>query len=148
MAPFERVNLAGAVRVPLAPEQAFALFTPSGERRWAEGWDPSFPASAADDTEPGTVFQTAHGHGQTETWVVVAREPERSMTYANVLPGERASRITVVCEPDGNGATIAKVSYQLTPLSKSGAKWLKHFTAHYPQFMKHWETAIARALTA
>jgi hypothetical protein len=27
------------ITVGLPPEQAMALFTPEGERRWAEGWD-------------------------------------------------------------------------------------------------------------
>jgi hypothetical protein len=30
------------ITVGLPPEQAMALFTPEGERRWAEGWDPHY----------------------------------------------------------------------------------------------------------
>ena len=55
-----RLRLVGSVRVALAPADAFALFTPSGERRWAAGWDPWFPVVAEDETAPGTVFTTDH----------------------------------------------------------------------------------------
>jgi hypothetical protein len=39
----KRVRLTGTIGVPLPPTEAFALFTPTGERAWAEGWDPRFP---------------------------------------------------------------------------------------------------------
>jgi hypothetical protein len=38
-----RVRLTGQIDVALPPPRAFTLFTPSGERAWAEGWDPGFP---------------------------------------------------------------------------------------------------------
>lgn len=73
--------------MPLPPAEAIELFTPSGERRWAHGWDPSFPSPAADETEPGTVFET-RGHGPL-TWVVIERESGHSMKYAVVAPNPR-----------------------------------------------------------
>jgi hypothetical protein len=39
-----RVRLSGHIDVALPPPRAFTLFTPAGERAWAEGWDPQFPA--------------------------------------------------------------------------------------------------------
>lgn len=32
--------LSGSFRLPAAPEVAMPLFTASGERAWAPGWDP------------------------------------------------------------------------------------------------------------
>lgn len=85
-----RVRLRGTVAVQVPPAEAIELFTPSGERRWAEGWDPSFPAPVADETEPGTVFETdAHG---SLTWVVVDRENGRRMRYAVVAPESGRAR--------------------------------------------------------
>ena len=33
-----RARLTGQIDVALPPPQAFTLFTPSGERAWAESW--------------------------------------------------------------------------------------------------------------
>ena len=62
------------MRLPPGYEPALFLFTPRGEKLWADGWDPLFPAPADDDTEPGTVFETRHGQQRT-TWVVCAGTP-------------------------------------------------------------------------
>ena len=40
------------------------------------------------------------------------------------------------------------VSYDLTALSEPGAAHLAQFAANYPQFLAHWEHAIARAAHA
>jgi hypothetical protein len=36
--PTRRARLSGTVEIALPPGQAFALFTPTGERAWAPGW--------------------------------------------------------------------------------------------------------------
>ncbi len=129
----------------LAPTEAIELFTPSGERRWARGWDPIFPARTVDETELGTVFETdAHG---LVTWVVVGRETGRSLTYAIVAHGNRAGTIEVVCADDGTGATVATVTYDMTALSATGEQWLAKFAAGYDAYLDHWSHAIATALT-
>ena len=128
------------------PAEAIELFTPSGERRWAEGWDPSFPAPVADETEPGTVFETdAHG---SLTWVVVDRENGRRMRYAVVAPGIRAGTIDVACADDGSGRTVATVIYDMTALSSDGERWLAEFAAGYDRYMDHWRDAIGAAIGA
>jgi hypothetical protein len=71
-----RELLAGHITVALPPEQAYRLFTPRGEQDWAHGWHPTFPVPAADDAEPGTVFET-RAHGQRTIWLVTGREPGR-----------------------------------------------------------------------
>jgi hypothetical protein len=63
-----RQRLAGRIQVDLPPGEAFGLFTPRGEEDWGHGWHPRFPVSAADDAEPGTVFETL-AHGQHTTWL-------------------------------------------------------------------------------
>lgn len=139
-----RVRLDGTVAVPLDQSEAFELFTPSGERRWAAGWDPWFPALEHEETRPGTVFQTKRPH--TVTWVVAACDRPRSITYANVSGHDRAGLVRVSCEPDQGGTTTAKVSYDMTALSDVGEAALREFAASYEQFMSHWQDAIAAAL--
>jgi Polyketide cyclase / dehydrase and lipid transport len=139
-----RLRLRGTVAVPVPPAEAIELFTPSGERRWASGWDPSFPAPAADETEPGTVFET-NSHGPL-TWVVVGRESGRSVKYAIVAPGIRAGTIEVACADAGSGTTIATVTYDMTALSADGEGWLADFAAGYDAYLDHWCHAISAAI--
>jgi len=136
-----RVHLEGTVPVALPQSEAFELFTPTGERRWARGWDPSFPAPVPDETTPGAVFET-RGHRPT-TWVVAACERPRCITYANVSERSRAGLVRVCCEEDRDGTTTARVTYDMTALSEDGDASLSEFAAGYQQFMEHWRDAIA-----
>ncbi len=139
-----RMRLRGTVAVRLPPAAALELFTPSGERRWARGWDPSFPAPPADETEPGTVFETG-GHGPV-TWVVIGPGSGSAMKYAVVAPGIRAGTIEVACADDGSGTTIATVTYDMTALSADGERWLADFAAGYHGYLDHWRDAITTAI--
>ena len=139
-----RVRLTGVVPVALPPEEAFLLFTPSGERAWAEGWDPKFPTPADDETEPGTVFEVEHG-GRRSTWVVAACVPAKSITYARVAVADRAGLVTVDCEASADGTTQATVTYDLTALSDEAQVAVHEFASNYTQFLEHWRIAIAEA---
>jgi hypothetical protein len=142
----ERATLIGVVRVDLPPQGAFALFTPTGERRWAEGWSPEFPAAAEDETAPGTVFEVAHG-GARSTWIVVSCTPGEKIAYARVTAGDRAGLVAVECRAACHGMPDAHVSYTLTALGEQARASLAEFAARYPQFLRQWEVAIARSLS-
>jgi len=137
-----RRRLTGTVRVALPPAEAFRLFTPYGERDWAEGWEPRFPEQVTDDTAPGTVFQTL-AHGVTTTWVVLHREPGRSVSYARVREGVHAGTVGVALAPSESGGSDVTVTYDLTPLTAEAEAELAAFAAGYPAFMRSWEDAIA-----
>ena len=92
------VQLTGIVEIAVPPERAFMMFTTTGERTSARGWDPRFPSPVVDETEPGTVFQTEHGD-RDSVWIVAQCERDRSITYATITPGERCGLVTVTCEP-------------------------------------------------
>ena len=140
-----RQRLADRIHIALPAEEAFQLFTPSGERQWAgEDWDPTFPAPTSDDSEPGTVFETdAHGHRT--TWLVTERIRGKRIAYAQVIPGERAGTITVTLDA-AEGGSEAQVVYELTPLSEPGAHHLKQFADGYGDFLQSWEDEIAACL--
>ena len=140
-----RVHLTGTVEVALPPQDAFALFTPSGERRWARGWDPRFPSPVADETAPGTVFHIAHA-GRLAIWTVVRRDLGASIEYSTTTPDERAGLITVTLAPSPTGTT-ATVTYVLTSLTPEANAELDGFAADYPGFLAHWQHAIARAIS-
>jgi hypothetical protein len=134
------------VRLPPGYKPALFLFTPRGEKLWADGWDPLFPAPASDDTEPGTVFETVHGQQRT-TWVVCAREPGRWVRYARLAHGRDAGTVTVTLDggTSPGEVRVATVEYDLTALSGEAAAGLAQFAAGYPRFLQHWEAAIADA---
>jgi hypothetical protein len=142
-APCKRVQLEGNVAVARPPAEAFALFTPSGERAWAPGWEPQFPSPGASETEPGTIFVVDHD-ARRSVWAVVSCEVGRTIQYATVTPGERAGLITVTCQGSSAG-TEATVKYDLTALSPDANAQLEHFAANFPSFLRHWEQAIAAA---
>jgi hypothetical protein len=140
-----RRRLTGHLRVALRPDDAFRLFTPRGEQAWAAGWEPRFPAPTADDSAPGTVFETA-AHGQTTTWVVVDREEGRHISYARVIPQVNAGTVSVTLEP-GDGGSEVTVTYDLTALSGIGERQLETFAAEYPGYLGSWQDDIEGALS-
>ncbi len=139
-----RVQLTGTIEIDLPPEDAFTLFTPSGERVWAEAWDPEFPSPPPDETAPGTVFQTDHA-GRPVIWTVVRREPGAAIGYSMTRPGDRAGLVTVSCRPSAAGTT-ATVSYDMTALAPPANAELDRFAASFTRFLRHWELSISHAL--
>ena len=144
MVPREHVRLTGTIEVGLPPEQAFSLFTPSGERAWTEGWDPQFLTAVTDETEPGIVFTTDHG-GRITIWTVVHREAGTGIAYSRTTPGDRTGLVTVALQPAAGGSTVT-VGYDLTALVPEADHALQEFTHHYPAFLAEWRDAIAALL--
>src|ERR1700733_12363008 len=107
-----RHRLSDRIHVALPPDEAFQLFTPRGEREWAPGWDPTFPAPSSDDSEPGTVFET-EAHGHRGTWLVTDRVRGRQIAYAQVIAGLRAGRIIVTLDATEQGSEV-EVVYEFT----------------------------------
>ena len=139
-----RRQLTDRIRVALPPDQAFVLFTPLGERDWAAGWEPRFPAGTADDSAPGTVFETT-AHGHTTTWIVRARQQGRHISYARVVPQVNAGTVDVTLEPADAGSEVT-VTYDLTALSDTGEQQLEMFAAGYTGYLRSWQDDIEAAL--
>lgn len=141
------LRLTGRIRVARPPAEAFRLFTARGERDWAPGWEPHFPAPAPDDTEPGTVFETS-AHGQPTVWIVTDRQPGRRISYAQVTQGHRAGTVTVTLSPAGQRgeASDVEVTYQLTVLSEAAQPGLREFADGYLAYLQSWQDAISAAL--
>jgi len=115
-----------------------------GEKAWADGWDPLFPAPMdGDGSIPGTVFEVAHD-GNRSVWVVCRCEPDRVVQYARLIPGKNAGMITVTLAP-GSGGSVATVEYELTALSDTAADELAVFAAHYTEYLAGWDAAIGEA---
>lgn len=134
-------RLTGRIQVALPPGEAFHLFTPRGEQEWVDGWEPTFPTPAVDDTEPGTVFET-HAHGHPTIWLVLARQPGRLISYARVTPHDRAGTVTVTVD-QGDGCSEVEVTYELTALTGAADQTLREFADRYPAYLQSWQDAIA-----
>lgn len=139
-----QTELTGRFEVAHDPADAFALFTPAGERAWAAGWNPVFDAEVVDDSEPGVVFRTDHDDRQA-TWLVLRREPGRLMQYARVIPGHNAGTVTVELRDLPHPRTTeVTVSYRLSALSEAGAHDLAAFARRYDAYLGEWAAAIGR----
>jgi hypothetical protein len=137
------VRRTAEITVSVTPEQAIALFTPEGERRWADGWDPQYPEPRRREG-PGAVFTTGHGGHQT-TWIMVDHGAA-GVRYARVTEGMTAGTVAVDVVADLEHAAQVRVTYDLTALTPAGETWLEAFDAEYETAIADWGTEIAAAL--
>ena len=137
------VHRATEITVGLPPDEAMALFTPEGERRWADGWDPHYPEPGRREG-PGAVFTTGHGGHQT-TWIMVDHAPG-GVRNARVTEGMTAGTVAVDVVGSRERSTQVRVTYDLTALSPAGETWLDAFDGHYETAIGDWATEIAVAL--
>jgi hypothetical protein len=144
----QRVKRSHVIHLPATIEEVFPLFEPLGEKHWAHGWDPEMLYPASGIAEEGTVFTTQHAGEPAKIWTIIAYERERAyVAYFNVLPQSHTSRIDVRCEPAGERASSAHITYTLTALTESGNSYLAAFTQeHYRTYIDSWQTAIAHYL--
>ena len=128
--------------LPMAPRDAFDLFTPEGERAWAKGWEPRYLHPADGRATAGMVFATGHG-GEETLWTMTRHEPECGVAeYLRVTPGSRMGTVRVQCS-DAGGGTRVTVTYELTALTPAGNETLSALDATaYEAFIASWREAI------
>lgn len=147
--PVVPLSRSGGFAIPAPAAEAFPLFGPLGERRWAEGWNPTIlrPLPAAD--VEGVVFTTPASDGAEVLWLNLRFDAAAGVaSYVNVWPGQRVSEITVEIAPDGERASRARVTYRWTPLSAAGAEAIAAQAARFDEWMEEWGRSVARALAA
>ncbi len=140
----QQITRSHTIHLPATPHEVFPLFSPLGEKHWAQGWEPEmlFPSSGV--AQAGTVFTTRHVNISTQVWVIIAYVREQAqVSYLNILPDSHVSRIEVSCEAEGMLATSAHITYTLTALTPQGNTYLDGFTQeYYHAYISSWETAI------
>lgn len=160
------------VELPLA--DAFVLFTPVGEKNWAEGWRPIFASPEDAELREGSVFSitsvTPAGGEVHSVWVVSRYAPPASIEYRNVISGVRATHITVRCEaiedsasggavaplvssssssstPAARSRTRVTVRYVYSGLSEAGDAFIAQMTeGKFRAMIESWSTMIAAYL--
>jgi len=144
----ERLVRTHHFELPMAPRDAFAFFTPEGERVWAQGWDPRYVHPADGEATPGMVFTTGHG-GEETLWMMLRHEPAHGVVeYVRVTPGSRMGTVRVQCAESGAGTRVT-VTYALTALTPEGNATLRALdAATYESFIESWESSIRHATAA
>ena len=132
------------ITLALPREQAMAMFTAEGERRWAAGWEPHYPEPGRREGA-GAVFITGHGDHQT-TWIMVDHRPD-GVRYARVAHGITAGTVAVDVLASDEQSTRVAVTYDLTALSPEGERWLAGFDSHYDAEITSWANDIASLTT-
>jgi hypothetical protein len=136
-----------AIRLDAAPERAFAMFTPLGERAWAQGWDPEFLHPLDGEACAGSVFIT-RAAGVETIWTTIAHDPPSRAAYSRVTPGLHAVIVEVRLRSSDDGGTLADVSYALTALTPAGNDAVAEMAEGFDGWMEEWETSINRALSS
>ena len=136
-----RIHATG--RVTFSPEisDPLGLFTPEGERVWAERWDPRYPDAGSRQPGPGSVFIVSHDDTST-TWVITDHVPGRSIRYVRFRPDMQAGMLSVTITEPG----VATVTYDITALSEQGLLESKHLESHVQQMLDGWSRMIEAAM--
>ena len=135
------------IRLNAPPERAFEMFTPLGERAWAQGWDPEFLHPVDGEACVGSVFVTRAG-GRETIWTTIAHDPPSRAAYSRVTPGHHAVVVEVRLRPSDEGGTLADVSYAFTALTPEGNAAVTEMADGFAGWMEEWETSINRALAS
>lgn len=143
--PFLHVVRRHAIEIDRPMPAALVLFTPEGERAWAEGWDPKWHWPVDGETREGMVFTTDHG-GEHTIWTLCRYEPgEGRVQYVRTTPGSRVGVVTVRCTAAGPGRTRVDVSYEITALTEAGNAAIEALAeAKFASYIDSWREAIAR----
>ena len=127
------------------PERILPLLTPEGERAWAEGWDPTVLFDAPG--KGGTVFVTSDPD---TLWLLERYDAARGyVRYYRITPDSNVTELDIVLRLVAPEVTEATVRYTYTGLSETGNALVASRTEeYYLGFMRHWEDALNRYLTA
>jgi hypothetical protein len=141
----ERAVRSHAFTLARSAREAFALFTPEGERAWAQGWEPLYLFPRDGRAEAGMVFTTAHG-GEETIWTMTRHEPAAGIVeYVRTTPGNRTATVLVQCAPRGEAGTRVTVIYAITGLGEAGNRYVREMDeARYRDFIDGWKKAIEK----
>lgn len=144
----QQVTRSHTIHLPTTPHKIFPLFSPLGEKHWAQGWNPEMLYPSSGIAQVGTIFTTQPANKSTQVWTIITYAQEQAqVSYLNVLPDSHVSRIEVSCEAEGMHTTLARITYTLTSLTPQGNIYLDGFTQdYYRAYISSWETAITHYL--
>ena len=134
------VELSGGFAIRATVTDAFALFSPEGERLWVPGWNPEVLHPSGAGWERGLIFRTREDRGEA-VWVVAALDRERhEVEYLRVEPGRYVARVRVQCRAEDATRTAVRVTYTFVGLSEAGNREIAAMSgAAFEEKMRRWQ---------
>lgn len=110
--------------MPGKPEHVFPLLCPTLEYDWIEGWNAWLIHSDSGVAEPGAVFRTRIGTG--ETWIMTHSERNRRAQYT-VFTGAAVMVLDILLSDNGDGTTTVEWTRTYTATSRVGRRVIRRF---------------------
>ena len=125
-------------------DEVFHLFTPIGEKKWAEGWEPKIIYPQSQDTQTGMVFSTRHIDEHLTYWVIVDyNSEEHFIQYVNFIYDFRSVVLKIKCNRIDENKTEAVINYCYTGLSEKGNKFIDTVTKDkQKEYIESWQADI------
>jgi len=124
--------------------RVFPLFTPLGEREWAEGWDPAVVWPGDETVQERMVFTVRRGDGPETVWLVSKYGEQHGIIEYTVYESERVHWILIRCSTAEDGeSTKAEITYTYVGTSDGACqKNAQQLASMYKHNLKDWEYAI------
>ena len=124
--------------------RVFPLFTPLGEREWAEGWDPTVVWPADESVQERMVFTVRHGDGPETMWLVSKHDEQFGLIEYTVYESESVHWILLRCSAAENGkSTNAEITYTYVGTNEDACqKNVQQLASMYKHNLKDWEYVI------
>jgi hypothetical protein len=134
------VTYHGTIRLAGPIEMVFPLFTPEGEKGWAEGWNPQYVYPPDGTTQQGLVFRTSHSGPL--IWIVSKFDSQQHEISYVILGKDTVRQLVIKCVDEGT-RTSADLAHTYTSLSEEGNEIVEHHTPEgIGDEIKGWESEI------
>lgn len=111
-----------------SPEKVFPLLCPVMEEKWALGWRTEKVFTKTGVVENDCMFITP-SESQNSIWIVTKHDPITfQLEMYKVTPEHTISKLEISLSGEGNNATKAKISYEITAIGSVGEQFLMEFT--------------------
>ena len=131
-----------------SPEKVFPLLCPVMEEKWVPGWRTEKVFTKTGVVENDCMFITP-SESQNSIWIVTKHDPITfQLEMYKVTPEHTISKLEISLSGEGNNATKAKISYEITAIGSVGEQFLMEFTNKwYVNFMEDWEKEMNHYLS-
>ncbi|MBV9572622.1 MAG: hypothetical protein JOY93_01115, partial [Acidobacteriales bacterium] len=118
----------GSIRLHGPIENVFPLFTPEGEKSWAEGWNPDYVNPPNGDTQTGLVFRTAHSGPL--LWIVSDFDVQQHQISYVIVGRDTVRLLKIKCDVQGD-ETVAALTHTHISLSEAGNRLVEQRAPEY-----------------
>jgi hypothetical protein len=146
MEQYKHISRTQTIKIEGPIEIVFPLFTPEGEKKWADGWDFKLIYPEDGKIGDGYLFSTgSHDHKEAGAlWIINRYNPKKyQISYYRIEPHIKIGAIEINCKTTKKNMTAVTVTYAYTGLSKKGNLFIDGFNQDgYREYIQSWATAI------